>query len=97
MTRDMKQSALDEIWMTWSWLFYDKVKALDILVRHMSKDLRISGVPPDKWQPFLQERLAETIERCVWEADTEEANKRGQKKKQEPSSLEAIRRRKRAN
>jgi hypothetical protein len=84
------------VWDSWDFHFYDKLRQLDHMARHIIKEMRMNGVPPDMWQPFLMDKMADAVEQCAEQAEATEAKKRGQKKKQEPSSLEAIRRRRRA-
>lgn len=90
-----KENEMRSIWDMWDWHFYDKLRSLDHLTRHIISEMRMNGIPPDMWQPFLLDKLADAIEQCAEQAEAAEAKKRGQKK-QEPSSLEAIRRRRRA-
>jgi hypothetical protein len=97
MKSKSKERTMHDIWDSWDWHFFDKLRSLDHMVRHITREMGMNGIPPDMWQPFLLEKMADAIEQCAEQAEVTEAKKRGQKSARQPSSLEAIRHRKRAN
>jgi hypothetical protein len=93
--RVVKEREMQNIFEMWDWHYFDKVRQLDTMTRHITKEFSMCGVPSEMWVPFMQEQLADAIAQCAEQAKAEADKAKGEKRSRQPSSLVALRQKRR--
>lgn len=60
-----KQREMQEIFESWNYLMFEGVQRLDHIVRRMTSEMSLFGIPADEQVRFLQEQLADMLEQIA--------------------------------
>lgn len=56
---------MDEIFEMWEYHMFQKVDALDHMIRHIMTEMNVNGIPTEVAINYLQAKFADMVEQCA--------------------------------
>lgn len=60
-----KQREMQEIFESWNYRMFEKVQALDHIIRQITREMNMFGIPVEEQNKYLQAQLVDMLEQIA--------------------------------